>query len=130
MTTGIASHRPLPYGEINSEWRAMLTRIASICPIHYSDVGLDTTGDAEVSIDVEYKKHTGAIETILFSNRRLDPLYRYTTDHLITFVCRQRLSGRRELGPWKVRRGNDEHDALGIAPDDSAVQYVYEGRKG
>lgn len=125
MTTGIASHRPLPYGAIRQEWEAMLARMASICPIYHSEIGLDTTTDAEIAIAVEHKRHIDALEQVLFSNLRLNPLYRYTTDHLITFVCRQRLRGQRDRGPWKTRRGGEVPEAVGPVPEEKAVCYQY-----
>lgn len=124
MTTAIASHRPLPYTEINVEWQAMLARIASVCPIYHSNIGLGSAEQAEVVIEAQHKRHVKSIENILFLNRRLDPLERHTTEHLITFRCQQRLRSRRELGTWRAVKA-DEAPQQG-----SVVNYVYEGKLG
>ncbi|MFZ1687022.1 MAG: hypothetical protein WAU70_06360 [Flavobacteriales bacterium] len=125
-TTGISSHRPLPYDEIRREWEAMIARIASVCPIYYSNLGYGSNEDAEVSIDIQHRKQVSAIEAILFSNVRFDPKCRYMTEHLITFTGRQRLRSRRQSGPWTVEAVKVDLRALGVPPDSAAVRYRYE----
>ncbi|MEO8069669.1 MAG: hypothetical protein ABI599_18375 [Flavobacteriales bacterium] len=125
-TTGISSHRPLPYDEIRREWEAMIARIASVCPIYYSNSGYRSDEGAEVSIDIQYRKQVSAIDAILFSNVRFGPKCRYTTEHLITFTGRQRLRGRRQLGPWNVEAVTHDLRAPGVPPDSAAVRYRYE----
>ena len=122
MTTAIASHRPLPYTEINVEWRAMLARIESVCPVYHSNIGLGADEHAEVVIEAQHKRHVKSIENILFLNRRLDPLERHTTEHLITFRCQQRLRSRRELSTWRTLKADDD------AQQGNVVMYVYEGK--
>jgi hypothetical protein len=123
--TGIASHRALPYREIHTEWDAMIMRIASVCPIYYSTIGIDFREDAEVAIDVQYSQRVGMIEAILFSNPRLDPLLRYGTEHLIVFIGRQRLASRRQMGRWKTAQGIDAACRIEVPPDAEVVSYRY-----
>ncbi len=114
-------HQPLPHtmlthAAVQAEWTNTLDRIQQLCPLRRAAEVVRPDKFAYITLDEAQEHHVPTIESYLFQNLLLRPLYRIEHRGTIEFQA-DWLWNWRQNAPWIIDQASSANRLFPDAPD-------------